>query len=121
MTSSTRSYKETQMLFSENHASLKRSIRKDKRSASIDINFSSSTDTRIPLSTETISPSTDTRPSTSTEATLPSTDTFHSTSINTAVRTSIDTQPRDMVATLILRQDENGDLRDQPFALQIFR
>ncbi|KAF3591301.1 hypothetical protein DY000_02021983 [Brassica cretica] len=35
------------------------------------------------------------------------------TSIDTSVRTSIDTEPRDMVATLILVRDERGDLYDQ--------
>ncbi|KAL0696091.1 hypothetical protein Bca4012_063271 [Brassica carinata] len=88
MPSSTRSNKETQLLFSEDPSSLERSICKEKRFASIDINTSSSFDTRS-------SPSTDT--------TLPSIDIFHPTLIDTAVCTSIDTQPRDMVATLILR------------------
>ncbi|KAF2551149.1 hypothetical protein F2Q68_00034273 [Brassica cretica] len=35
------------------------------------------------------------------------------TSIDTSVRTSIDTEPRDMVATLILVRDERGDLYDE--------
>ncbi|KAL0796325.1 hypothetical protein Bca101_067702 [Brassica carinata] len=69
MPSSTRNNKETQLIFSEDHASLKRSICKQKRSALININTSLSFDTRS-------SPSIDT--------TLPSTDIFHPTSINTA-------------------------------------
>ncbi|KAL0899036.1 hypothetical protein Bca101_082997 [Brassica carinata] len=51
--------------------------------------------------------------STPTDTTLPSTNFAYQTSIDTPALTSIDTQPRDMVATLILRQDENRDLRDQ--------
>ncbi|KAF3509306.1 hypothetical protein F2Q69_00005995 [Brassica cretica] len=58
-------------------------------------------------------PSTDTRSPPSTEDTLPSTDIFHPTLINTSVQISINTEPRDMVATLILVRDENGDLHDQ--------
>ncbi|KAL0713248.1 hypothetical protein Bca4012_020226 [Brassica carinata] len=112
MPCSTINNKENQLLFSEDPANLDRSICKDKRSASIEITTSSSTDTRIPTSTDTLSSSTDTRSSPSTDTTLPSTDIFHPTSIDTSVHTSIDTQPRDMVA-LIHRQDENGDLRDQ--------
>ncbi|KAF3588734.1 hypothetical protein F2Q69_00030705 [Brassica cretica] len=38
---------------------------------------------------------------------------FHPTSIDTSVRTWIDTEPRDMVASLILLRDEKGDLHDQ--------
>ncbi|WZZ64875.1 hypothetical protein YC2023_076245 [Brassica napus] len=56
---------------------------------------------------------TDTRSPPSTEATLPSTDIFHPTSIDISARTSIDTKPQDMVATLILVRDDNGDLHDQ--------
>ncbi|KAF3515344.1 hypothetical protein F2Q69_00006673 [Brassica cretica] len=39
-------------------------------------------------------------------------DIFHPTSIDTSVRTSIDTKPRDMVATLILVRDDKGDMHD---------
>ncbi|KAF3561703.1 hypothetical protein DY000_02015707 [Brassica cretica] len=72
----------------------------------IDNNTSSSLDSREPPLTQTPVSSTDTRPP-------PSTDIFHPTSIDTSVGTSIDTEPRDMVATLILVQDDNGDLHDQ--------
>ncbi|KAF3540417.1 hypothetical protein F2Q69_00023263 [Brassica cretica] len=40
-------------------------------------------------------------------------DIFHPTLIDTSVQPSIDTEPRDMVATLILVRDERGDLHDQ--------
>ncbi|KAF3552439.1 hypothetical protein DY000_02007852 [Brassica cretica] len=53
------------------------------------------------------------RYSPSTEDTLPSTDIFHPTSIDTSVRSSIDTEPRDLVATLILVRDEKRDLHNQ--------
>ncbi|WZZ27675.1 hypothetical protein YC2023_011076 [Brassica napus] len=99
MPSSTKSNKETQLLFSSDPASLERSIRKEIRSLSIDNNTCSSTDTRSPPSTE--------------DTHLPSTDIFHPTSIDTSVTTSIDTEPRDMVATLILVHDERGGLHDQ--------
>ncbi|KAF3589113.1 hypothetical protein F2Q69_00030709 [Brassica cretica] len=67
-----------------------------------------------PPSTRTPVSLTDTRSPPSTEDTLlPLTDIFHSTSIDTSVRTSIDTEPQDMVATLILVRDEKGDLHDQ--------
>ncbi|KAF2560644.1 hypothetical protein F2Q70_00018157 [Brassica cretica] len=99
MPSSTRSNKETQLLFSSDSASLERSFRKGRRSSSIDNNTSSSLDSRQPLSTQTPVSSTDTRSPPSIEDTLPSTDIFHPTSIDTPVRTSIDSEPRDMVAT----------------------
>ncbi|KAL0877296.1 hypothetical protein Bca101_027001 [Brassica carinata] len=98
MPSSTRSNKESQLLFSEDPASLERSIRKEIRSASIDTINPLSTDTDAPLPTETTSPSTDT---------------FHPTSIDIRICISIDTVPRVMVAPIILIRDENGDLRDQ--------
>ncbi|KAF2587185.1 hypothetical protein F2Q70_00035924 [Brassica cretica] len=114
MPSSTRSNKETQLLFSSDHQSLERSIRKEICSSSIDNNTCSSLDFRQPPSTQTLVSSTYTRSPPSTEDThLPSTDIFHPTSIDTSVRTSIDTEPRDMVATLILVRDERGDLHDQ--------
>ncbi|KAL0723030.1 hypothetical protein Bca4012_037629 [Brassica carinata] len=79
MPSSTRSNKASQLLFSENPSRLERSIRKEIRSASIDINNCLSTDTDAPLLTETPSSSTDTRSFLSTDTTSPSTDTFHPT------------------------------------------
>ncbi|KAF2589015.1 hypothetical protein F2Q70_00038622 [Brassica cretica] len=97
MSSSTRSNKEQTLLFSD-PARLEHSIRKENRTASIENNTCSSTDTRPPPSTKT---------------TLPSTNTSHPTSINTSHRTSIDTVLRDMVATIVLIQDANGDLHDQ--------
>ncbi|KAF3540745.1 hypothetical protein F2Q69_00022152 [Brassica cretica] len=114
MPSSTRSNKETQLLFSPDPASLERSIRKEARSSSIDNNTCSSLDYVQPPSTQTLVPSTDTRPTPSTEDThLPSTDIVHPTSIDTLSQTSIDTEPQDMVATLILVRDDNGDLHNQ--------
>ncbi|KAF3589854.1 hypothetical protein F2Q69_00029990 [Brassica cretica] len=113
MPSSTRSNKETQQLFSSETASLERSIRRGRRSASVDINASLSIETRQPPSTHILILSTDTRSPPSTEAILPSTDFFHPTSIDTSSRTSINTEPRDMAATLVLVRDENGDLHDQ--------
>ncbi|KAF2588401.1 hypothetical protein F2Q70_00038565 [Brassica cretica] len=114
MPSSTKSNKETQLLFSLDPASLERSICKEIRSSSIDNNTCSSLDFRQPPSTQTLASSTDTRSPPSTEDTnLSSTDIFHPTSIDTSVRALIDTEPRDMVATLILVRDERGDLHDQ--------
>ncbi|KAF3514888.1 hypothetical protein F2Q69_00007178 [Brassica cretica] len=99
MPSSTRSKKEKHLLFSEDPAHLERSIRKDQRSTSLDAAVFTSTDSRT-------HPSTDTRPSSST-------DLHHSTLIDTTPLTSIDPQSRSMVAIVILRQDENGNLYDQ--------
>ena len=114
MPNSTRSNKETQLLFSSDPASLERSIRKGICSSSIDNNTGSSLDLCQPPSTQTPVSSTDTHSPPSTEDTLlPSTDIFHPTSIDTSVRTSIDTEPQDMVATLILVHDEKGYLHDQ--------
>ncbi|KAF3521184.1 hypothetical protein DY000_02060738 [Brassica cretica] len=114
MPNSTRSNKETQLLFSPDPASLEGSIRKEARSSSIDNNTCSSFDFFQPPSTQTLAPSKDTRSPPSTEDThLPSTDIIHPTSIDTPSQTSIDTEPRDMVATLILVRDDNGDLHDQ--------
>ncbi|KAF3507493.1 hypothetical protein F2Q69_00007480 [Brassica cretica] len=142
MPSSTRSNKETQLLFSPDPASLERSIHKKARSTSTDNNTCASldfaqppstqtlvpstqtlvpyTDTRSPLSTDTRSPlSTDTRSPLSTEDThLPSTDIIHPTSIDTPSQTSIDTEPRDMVVTLILVRENNGDMHDHEGHLQ---
>ncbi|KAF3585002.1 hypothetical protein F2Q69_00027888 [Brassica cretica] len=113
MPSSTKSNKETQLLFSQDHVSLERSIRKEARSSLIDNNACSSLDFRQSPSTQALVSSTDTHSSSSTKDThLPSTDIFHPTSIDTSVRTAIDTEARDMVATLILVRDERGDLHD---------
>ncbi|KAF3564449.1 hypothetical protein DY000_02016235 [Brassica cretica] len=113
MPSSTRSNKEIQLLFSSDPSSLERLIRKERRSSSINNNTSSSLDSRQPLSTQTpVSPNDICSPPL-TEDTLQSTDIFHPTSIDTSVRKSIDTEPRHMVATLILVRDEKGDLHDQ--------
>ncbi|KAF3551717.1 hypothetical protein DY000_02007239 [Brassica cretica] len=113
MPNSTRSNKENQLLFSSDPASLERSIRKGIRSSSIDNNTSLSLDSRPPQSTQTPVSSTDTRSPPSPEDTLPSTDIFHPMSIDTSVQKSIDTEQRDMVATLILVCDEKGDLHNQ--------
>ncbi|KAF3561322.1 hypothetical protein DY000_02014703 [Brassica cretica] len=82
---STRSNKEIQLLFSSDPASLERSIRKGRRSSSIDNNTGSSLDSRQPPSTQTPVSSTDTRSPPSSGDTLPSTDIFQPTSINTSV------------------------------------
>ncbi|KAF3557427.1 hypothetical protein F2Q69_00012993 [Brassica cretica] len=114
MPSRTTSNKQIQLLFSPDPASLECSIRKESRSSLIDNNTCLLLDFVQPPSTHTLVSSTDTRSPPSTEDThLPSTDIVHSTSINTPVRTSTDTEPRDMVATLILVRDERGDLHDQ--------
>ncbi|KAF3573310.1 hypothetical protein F2Q69_00059125 [Brassica cretica] len=89
--SSTRSNRDKHLLFSEDPAHLERTIRKDQRSTSLDA---------------AAFPSTDTLPSSST-------DLHRSTSIDFTPRTSINHQSRNMVAIIILRQDENGDLYDQ--------
>ncbi|KAF3499700.1 hypothetical protein F2Q69_00043005 [Brassica cretica] len=99
MPSNTRSNKDKHLLFSKDPAHLEHSIRKDKRSTSIDAAIFKSTDSRT-------QPSTDIRPSSST-------DLHRSPSIDTTPRTSIDPQSRSMVAIVILRQDENGNLYDQ--------
>ncbi|KAF3528387.1 hypothetical protein DY000_02040949 [Brassica cretica] len=102
MPTSTRSKKETQMLLSSYPASFERSIRKGRGASSINNNPCSSLVSRQPPSTQTPASPTNTPSPPSTEDTPPSTDIFHPTSIDTSVRTSIDTEPRDMVATLIL-------------------
>ncbi|KAF3585353.1 hypothetical protein F2Q69_00029803 [Brassica cretica] len=91
MPSSTRRTKDKHLLFSEDPGHLERMIRKDQRSTSLDAAAFTSTDTR---------------PSSST-------DIHCSTSIDNTPRTSIDHQSRNMVAIVILRQDENGNLYDQ--------
>ncbi|KAF3593556.1 hypothetical protein DY000_02022161 [Brassica cretica] len=111
---STRSNKETQLLFSPDPAILERSIRKEARSSSTDNNTCVSLDSAQPPSTQTLVPSTDTRSQPLTDNThLPSTNIFHPTSIDTPSQTSIDNEPREMVAPLILVRDNNGDLHDQ--------
>ncbi|KAF3589237.1 hypothetical protein F2Q69_00030230 [Brassica cretica] len=114
MPSSTRSNKETQLLFSPDPASLERSIRKEARSLSTDNNTSVSLDSAQPPSTQTPVPSIDScSPLLIDNTNLPSTDIIHPTSIDIPSRTSIDTDPRDMVAPLILVRYNNGDLHDQ--------
>ena len=113
MPNSTRSNKETPLLFSSYSASLERSIRKERRSSSIENYTSSSFDTRQPPSTHAPILSTDTCSLPLTKATLPSTDIFHPTLIDTSSRTLIDIELRDMVATFVLVRDENGDQHDQ--------
>ncbi|KAF2559267.1 hypothetical protein F2Q68_00015113 [Brassica cretica] len=94
MPSSTRSNKETQLLFSPDPTSLERSIRKEACSSSIDNNTCLSLDFVQPSSTQTLVSSTDTRSPPSTEDIhLLSTDIFHQTSIDTPSQTSIDTMP----------------------------
>ncbi|KAF2577783.1 hypothetical protein F2Q68_00004189 [Brassica cretica] len=99
MPSSTRSNKDKHLLFSEDPTHLERTIRKDQHSTSLDaVAFTS-------INSHT-QPSTDTRPSSST-------DLHRSTSVDTTPSTSIDHQSRNMVAIVILRQNENGNLYDQ--------
>ncbi|KAF3537877.1 hypothetical protein F2Q69_00021613 [Brassica cretica] len=98
MPSSIRSNKEKHLLFSEDPAHLERTIHKGQRSTSLDASAVTSTDSRT-------NPSTDTRPSSSTD--IP-----RSTSIDPTPLTSIDPQSQNMVATVILRHDENGDLNE---------
>ncbi|KAF3539072.1 hypothetical protein F2Q69_00023181 [Brassica cretica] len=75
MPCSTRSDKETQLLFSQDPASLERSICKEARSSSTDNNTCVSLDSPQPPSTQTLVPSTDTRSPLSTDNThLPLTD-----------------------------------------------
>ncbi|KAF3607719.1 hypothetical protein DY000_02049106 [Brassica cretica] len=117
MPSSTRSNKVTVLLFSPYPASLERTIRKEAHCSSIDNNTCSSLDFAQAPSTQTLVPSTDTRSPPSAEDThLPSTNILHPISIDNPDKTSIDTELRDMVATLILVRDNNGDLHDQEVA-----
>ncbi|KAF2594037.1 hypothetical protein F2Q70_00042364 [Brassica cretica] len=99
MPNSYRSNKDKHLLFSEDPAHLEHTIRKDQRSTSIDAAAFTSTDSGT-------QPSTDTRPSSPT-------DLHRLTSIDTTPRTSIDPRSRNMVAIVILRQEENGNLYDQ--------
>nr|VDC90148.1 unnamed protein product [Brassica rapa] len=93
MPSGTRSNKDKRLQFSDDPAHLERTIRKDQRSTSLYAAAFTSTNSRT-------QPSTDTRPSSSTNL-------HRSTSIDTTPRTSIDPQWGNMVAIVILRQDEN--------------
>ncbi|KAF3577213.1 hypothetical protein DY000_02030859 [Brassica cretica] len=99
MPSSTRRNKDKRLLFSEDPAHLERTICNDQRFTLIDAIAFTSTDSCT-------QPSTDTRPSSPI-------DLHRSTSIDTTSRTSIDHQSRNMVAIVILRHDENGDMYDQ--------
>ncbi|KAF2570810.1 hypothetical protein F2Q70_00003845 [Brassica cretica] len=114
MPSSTRSNKESQLIFSPDPASWERTIRKEASSVSTNNNTSVSLNSAQPPSTQTPVLSTDSRsPLSINNTNLPSTDTLNPTSIDIPSRTSIDTEPRDMVAPLILVRDNNGDLPDQ--------
>ncbi|KAF2546005.1 hypothetical protein F2Q70_00022385 [Brassica cretica] len=113
MPSSTRSNKESQLIFSPDPASLERTIRKEAHSILTEHNNSVSLDSAQPPSTQTPVPSTYSRTALWTDNTnLPTTDTLHPTSIDIPSQTSIDTEPRAMVAPLILVRDNNGDLQD---------
>ncbi|KAF3508730.1 hypothetical protein F2Q69_00003498 [Brassica cretica] len=120
MPSSTRNNKEAQLIFSPDPASLERSIRKKARSLSTDNNTSVSLDSAQPSSTQTPVPSINSRSPLSTDNTnVPSTDIFHPPSIDIPSPISIDTEPRDMVAPLILVRDNNGDMHDLEGHLRI--
>ncbi|KAF3579723.1 hypothetical protein DY000_02031166 [Brassica cretica] len=94
MPSSTRSNKETQLLFSLDPASLERSIRKEARSSSTDNITCVTLDSAQPPLTQTLVPSTDSRSPLSTDNThLPSTNILRPTLIDTPSQTSIDTEP----------------------------
>ncbi|KAF3542720.1 hypothetical protein DY000_02006333, partial [Brassica cretica] len=87
---STRSSKD-ELLFFSDPARLERSICKENHTSSIDTTSTTSIDT---TSTTSI-------------------DICDRATIDSSTRTSIDTNPRaDMVATLVLQRDENGDLHD---------
>ncbi|CAG7876371.1 unnamed protein product, partial [Brassica rapa] len=87
---STRRSKEKLFFFSD-PTRLERSIRKEKCASLIDTTSTTSIDT---TSTTSI-------------------DTCDRATIDSSTRTSIDTNPQaDMVATLVLQRDENGDLHD---------
>ncbi|KAF2554928.1 hypothetical protein F2Q68_00015308 [Brassica cretica] len=103
MPNSNRSNKEKSLFFTDS-ALLEHTIRKEKRSTSIDNNIHSSADSSRQTSTNTPNLSND-------SCGLPP--------VNTSTRTLIDIRPRDMVATLILERDENGDLHDHEGHLRI--
>ena len=95
---STRSSKE-ELLFYSDPTRLERSIRKEDRISSIDTTSTTSIDTTSTTSIDT------------TSTTL--IDICDRATIDSSTRTLIDTNPRaDMVATLVLQRDENGDLHD---------
>uniref|UniRef100_A0A0D3DJZ7 Aspartic peptidase DDI1-type domain-containing protein n=1 Tax=Brassica oleracea var. oleracea TaxID=109376 RepID=A0A0D3DJZ7_BRAOL len=95
---STRSSKEKLLFFSD-PARLERSIRKENRASSIDTTSTTSIDTTSTTSIDTTSNM--------------SIYTCDRATIDSSTRTSIDTNPRaDMVATLVLQRDENGDMHD---------
>nr|VDC97113.1 unnamed protein product [Brassica oleracea] len=95
---STRSSKE-ELLFFSDQARLEHSIRREKRTSSIDTTSTTSIDTTSTTSIDTTSTT--------------SIDTCDKLTIDSSTRTSIDTNPRaDMVATLVPQRDENGDLDD---------
>ncbi|KAF2614581.1 hypothetical protein F2Q70_00010020 [Brassica cretica] len=99
---------------------LGQSIRKKARSLSTDNNTSVSLDSAQPSSTQTPVPSINSRSPLSTDNTnVPSTDIFHPPSIDIPSPISIDTEPRDMVAPLILVRDNNGDMHDMEGHLRI--
>ncbi|KAF3528050.1 hypothetical protein DY000_02039952 [Brassica cretica] len=103
---STRSSKE-ELLFFSDPSRLERSIRKEKRASSIDITSTTSIDTTSTTSIDTTS----TTSIDTTSTTL--IDTCDRATIGNSTRTSIDTNPQaDMVATLVLQRDENGDPHD---------
>ncbi|KAF2556859.1 hypothetical protein F2Q68_00015627 [Brassica cretica] len=103
---STRSSKD-ELLFFSDPARLERSIRKEKRTSSIDTTSTTSIDTTFTTSIDTTSTTLINTTSTT------SIDTCDRATIDSSTRTSIDTNPRaDMVATLVLQRDENGDLHD---------
>ncbi|KAF2595185.1 hypothetical protein F2Q70_00043596 [Brassica cretica] len=95
---STKSSKE-ELLFFSDPTRLERSIRKENRASSIDTTSTTSIDTTSTTSIDTTSTT--------------SIDIYDRATIDSSTRTSIDTNPRtDMVAALVLKRDENGDLHD---------
>ncbi|KAF2589739.1 hypothetical protein F2Q70_00038739 [Brassica cretica] len=95
---STRSNKE-ELLFFSDPARLERSIRKEKHTSSIDTTSTTSINTTSTTSIDTTFTT--------------SIDICDRATIDSSTRTSVDTNPRaDMVATLVLQKDENGDLHD---------
>ena len=80
-----------ELLFFSDPAHLECSIRKEERASSIDTTSTTSIDTTSTMSI----------------------DTCDRVAIDSSTQTSIDTNPRaDMVATLVLQRDENGDMHD---------
>ncbi|KAF2556670.1 hypothetical protein F2Q68_00014376 [Brassica cretica] len=104
MSISTRSSKE-ELLFFSDPARLERSIRKEKRTSSIDTTSTTSIDTTSTTSIDTISTTLIDTTSTT------SIDTCDRAMIDSSTRTWIDTNPR-ADWTLVLQRDENGDLHD---------